>query len=161
MAKSVKEERVRKSKSEKKDKNNEKKIKTEDYQIRKMTSSESNSKAKPMCTEKATKLVYSLLSLAKKNRVLKIGINESIKKLNKGDADLIILAGDTAPFAIIEPVVHLCENKNRTFYFVPDVVSLGKACGLSRPVAACTVMYSDTPALRKLVSEIRDLMSNA
>lgn len=119
-----------------------------------------NPKATPLCPDRVAKKVYDLIAQAKRNRVLKIGVNEVIKKLNKGDAELIFIAGDAKPFAIVEPIVHLCENKNRTFYFVASVSALGKACGLTRPGAACAIIYSETPLIKKLIGEIRDLMSN-
>lgn len=119
-----------------------------------------HAKAKPLCPSEVTKKVYELLSLAKKNRSLKIGVNETIKKLNKGDADLVFLGGNALPFAIVEPLVVLCENKNRTFYFLPSTSAMGKACGLSRPVAACTVVYSEDSTIRKLINEIREQMIN-
>ncbi|KAI5170872.1 U4/U6 small nuclear ribonucleoprotein SNU13 [Nematocida sp. LUAm3] len=120
-----------------------------------------NQKAQPLCEDKSLKTLYSAITLSKNSKELRIGINETIKKLNKGDADIVVLAGDARPFAIVEPVVHLCENKNRTFYFVESSRALGKACGLTRPVAACTLMYSENPGIRKLIGELRSLMSNA
>ncbi|KAI5189148.1 U4/U6 small nuclear ribonucleoprotein SNU13 [Nematocida minor] len=117
-------------------------------------------KAKPLCPSDVTKKVYELIGLAKKNGSLKIGVNETIKKLNKGDADLVLLGGNALPFAIVEPLVVLCENKNRTFLFLPSVSAMGKACGLPRPVAACTVVYSEDSSIRKLINEIREQMIN-
>lgn len=118
-----------------------------------------NSKARPLCKDRTEKQVYDLLGLAKANKALRIGANEVIKKLNKGDAELVFLAGDTKPFAIIEPIIHLCENKNRTFFFVPCARYLGKACGLTRPVAACAVIFSEQPAIKKAADKIREMMS--
>ncbi|KAH9386671.1 U4/U6 small nuclear ribonucleoprotein SNU13 [Nematocida major] len=123
-------------------------------------SEKTHPKAKPLCPANVTKKVYELVGLAKKNRTLKIGVNETIKKLNKGDADLVLLGGNALPFAIVEPLVVLCENKNRTFFFLPSISALGKACGLSRPVAACTIVYSEDSSIRKLIGEIREQMVN-
>ncbi|KAI5181688.1 U4/U6 small nuclear ribonucleoprotein SNU13 [Nematocida sp. AWRm80] len=141
----------REEKREERKEKKEKKPKTEKQ-------TDLNPKAKPMCTEKVTKKVYDLLVTAKNNKILKVGVNEVIKKLNKGDADLVIIAGSSKPFAIVEPIMHLCENKNRTFYFVPSTTALGKACGLSRPVAACVIMYSEQGTINKTINEIRNLM---
>lgn len=149
--------RQKKSSSKKENKSTEKKEKKEK---RSEKSEKVHPKAKPMCPSNITKKVYELLGLAKKNRTLKIGVNETIKKLNKGDADLVFLGGDALPFAIVEPLVVLCENKNRTFLFLPSISGMGKACGLQRPVAACTVVYSDDSSIRKLISEIREQMIN-
>ncbi|EHY64461.1 U4/U6 small nuclear ribonucleoprotein SNU13 [Nematocida ausubeli] len=138
-----------------KSKKEERQDKTDDKKVEKV-----HPKAKPLCPSAVTKKVYDLVSLAKKNRTLKIGVNETIKKLNKGDAELVLLGGNALPFAIVEPLVVLCENKNRTFFFVPSVSALGKACGLSRPVAACTIVYSEDSNITRLINEIREQMIN-
>ncbi|KAI5191963.1 U4/U6 small nuclear ribonucleoprotein SNU13 [Nematocida sp. AWRm77] len=151
-------ERKSKRKAEK-DEKVEKSKKAEKSE-KKPSTSKVNPKASPLCPDRITKKVYDLVAQAKRNKVLKIGVNEVIKKLNKGDAELIFIAGDAKPFAIVEPIVHLCENKNRTFYFVSSASSLGKACGLTRPGAACAIIYSENPLVKKLTGEIRDLMSN-
>ncbi|OAG32000.1 U4/U6 small nuclear ribonucleoprotein SNU13 [Nematocida displodere] len=151
---------AKKERSEKKESSKTSKTPKTEEKTSKAPAAKANPKATPLCTDKVTKKVYSLIALAKSNGLLKIGVNEVIKRLNKGDAELVFLAGDAKPFAIVEPIVHLCENKNRTFYFVPSTSSLGKACGLTRPVAGCVVMYSEQSSITKLVSEIRDQMSN-
>lgn len=117
-------------------------------------------KARPLCSEKIAGTLYDAISVASNNSVLKIGANEVIKSLNKGTADMVILAGNTKPFAIIEPLMGLCEDKNRSYYFVKSTSALGKACGLSRPVAACSILYTEQASLKKLLNEIRDKMQN-
>jgi len=121
---------------------------------------DTNPKATPMMNDRIAKKAYEVIALAKKSKSLKLGANEVIKNLQKGDIELIFIAGNVKPFAIIEPIMYHCETKNRTFYFVPSAAALGKACELSRPVAACAIIYSENPAIRKLCSEIRETMSS-
>eukprot|EP00954_Amorphochlora_amoebiformis_P030788 1395208-Amorphochlora_amoeboformis.AAC.2 len=73
------------------------------------------------------------------------------KALNRGSADLIILAGnriskiqylvvldpvltrqpaDTTPLAILLHLPLLCEDKNVPYVFIPSKAGLGRACGI-------------------------------
>ncbi|CAI4215768.1 unnamed protein product, partial [Parascedosporium putredinis] len=45
-------------------------------------------------------------------RQLKKGANEATKSLNRGVSELIILAADTSPLAIVLHLPVLCEDKN-------------------------------------------------
>ena len=45
-------------------------------------------------------------------RQLKKGANEATKSLNRGVSELVVLAADTAPLAIILHLPVLCEDKN-------------------------------------------------
>lgn len=45
-------------------------------------------------------------------RQLKKGANEATKTLNRGISEIIILAADTAPLAILMHLPLLCEDKN-------------------------------------------------
>lgn len=45
-------------------------------------------------------------------RQLKKGANEATKSLNRGVSELVVLAADTSPLAIILHLPVLCEDKN-------------------------------------------------
>lgn len=120
------------------------------------TEKEQPSKAHPVSSPKVSKMLYELIEVALNNKLLKRGANEVIKSLDKGKAEIVILAADTQPFAIIEPVVGLCEDKNVNYFFTPSLSSLGKACGVERPVTACCVLYSEQSFIKKMVNEIRN-----
>ena len=49
---------------------------------------------------------------------MKKGANETTKALNRGCADLIILAADTEPLEIILHLPLLCEDKNVPYVYV-------------------------------------------
>lgn len=56
------------------------------------------------------------------------------KTLNRGTSEIIILAADTAPLAILLHLPLLCEDKNVPYVYVPSKTALGRACGVSRAV---------------------------
>jgi len=87
---------------------------------------------------------------------LKKGANEATKTLNRGITDLIVMAADTEPLEILLHLPLLCEDKNTPYVFVPSKVALGRACGVSRPVIACSVLSNDTSQLKDQVDAVRD-----
>lgn len=55
-----------------------------------------------------------------------------LQALNRGQADMIVMAGDTQPIEILLHIPLLCEDKNVPYVFVPSKAALGRACGVSR-----------------------------
>jgi U4/U6 small nuclear ribonucleoprotein SNU13 len=49
------------------------------------------------------------------------------------------MAADAKPLEIILHLLLLCEDKNVPYVFVLSKQALGQACGVSRPVIACSV----------------------
>lgn len=60
------------------------------------------------------------------------GANEATKTLNRGVSEIIVLAADTSPLAIVLHLPLLCEDKNVPYVYVPSKTALGRACGVSR-----------------------------
>ena len=102
---------------------------------------------------------------------MKKGANESTKALNRGLADLVILAADTEPLEIILHLPLLCEDKvsknalklilTRSFQNVPYVyvakqADLGRACGVSRNIVACTILRNPDGALASKINTMKD-----
>jgi U4/U6 small nuclear ribonucleoprotein SNU13 len=87
---------------------------------------------------------------------LKKGANEATKTLNRGIADLIILAADTEPLAILLHLPLLCEDKNVPYVYVPSKQALGRACGVSRPVIAASILSSESSQLKGQITSAKD-----
>ena len=84
------------------------------------------------------------------------------KTLNRGTSEIIILAADTAPLAILLHLPLLCEDKNVPYVYVPSKTALGRACGVSRAVIACSVTTNEAsdlmPQIRELKNKVERLM---
>lgn len=48
------------------------------------------------------------------------GANEATKTLNRGISEVIVLAADTSPLAILLHLPLLCEDKNVPYVYVPS-----------------------------------------
>jgi len=76
-----------------------------------MSSDKSVSKAFPLASPALTNTILDLVQQANNYKQIKKGANEATKTLNRGIADLIILAADTEPLAILLHLPLLCEDK--------------------------------------------------
>ena len=66
-----------------------------------------------MADAKLTNKVVDLVKQAALQKQLKKGANESTKALNRGIAELVIMAADTEPLEILLHLPLLCEDKVR------------------------------------------------
>lgn len=89
-------------------------------------------------------------------RQAKKGANEATKTLNRGIAEVIVLAADTTPLAILLHLPLLCEDKNVPYVYVPSKMALGRACGVSRPVIATSITTNEASDLMGQIRSIKD-----
>lgn len=116
----------------------------------------STSKAFPLADASLTTTILDIVTQANNYKQLKKGANEATKTLNRGITDLIILAADTEPLAILLHLPLLCEDKNVPYVFVPSRAALGRACGVSRSVIACSILSNDQSQIKSQVQALKD-----
>lgn len=78
------------------------------------------------------------------------------KTLKRGTSELIVLASDTVPLAILLYLPRLCEDKNVPFVYVKSKIALGRACGISRPVIAVSITTNEASDLTARIKSMRD-----
>jgi U4/U6 small nuclear ribonucleoprotein SNU13 len=115
-------------------------------------------KAFPLADKQLAENLLDLVRQANDYKQLKKGANESIKALNRGIAQFIILAADIEPLSLVLPLPLICEDKNVPYVFVSSKAALGRACNVSRPVIACAILGGETHKsdLDMLVRKRRD-----
>jgi U4/U6 small nuclear ribonucleoprotein SNU13 len=114
------------------------------------------SRAWPKADNQVTKKVLDLLNQAVNYRQVKKGANETTKSLNRGVAELVILAADTEPLEIVLHLPLLCEDKNVPYVYVPSQADLGKACGVSRNIIAAVILHLPESQLQTQINEMKD-----
>eukprot|EP01053_Blabericola_migrator_P004334 Blabericola_migrator_1__4333@NODE_2330_length_2927_cov_7_248601_g1460_i0_p2_GENE_NODE_2330_length_2927_cov_7_248601_g1460_i0NODE_2330_length_2927_cov_7_248601_g1460_i0_p2_ORF_typecomplete_len130_score17_55Ribosomal_L7Ae/PF01248_26/3_1e23DUF1024/PF06260_12/0_16_NODE_2330_length_2927_cov_7_248601_g1460_i024702859 len=112
-------------------------------------------KAYPLADGDLTARILKVCNEASNYDQVKRGVNETLKALHKSVADVVVLAADATPIDIILPVPPLCESKNVLYVFVPLKSMLGRACGVSRPVACAVITHRENSALEPQVVELR------
>lgn len=66
------------------------------------------------------------------------------------------MAADAEPLEILLHLPLLCEDKNVPYVFVASKVALGRACGVSRAVIACSVTTNEGSELKAQIISLRN-----
>jgi large subunit ribosomal protein L7Ae len=101
--------------------------------------------------------VYQLVELSSDTGRVARGTNEVTKKVERGEAALVIMAEDVAPPEIVAHLPILCEEKNIAFAYVPSKQELGVVSGLKKPTASVAVQ--DAGTAKAMLSEIVDAVN--
>mmetsp|Transcript_20748 Transcript_20748/g.30892 ORF Transcript_20748/g.30892 Transcript_20748/m.30892 type:complete len:130 (+) Transcript_20748:112-501(+) len=117
---------------------------------------EVNPKAYPLAKEDMTSTILNVVQQAANYKQLKKGANEATKTLNRGTAELIVLAADAEPLEILLHLPLVCEDKNVPYVFVKSKTALGRACGVSRPVISCSITSKEGSQLNTQITGLKD-----
>ncbi|KAL6506841.1 RNA binding protein snu13 [Orobanche hederae] len=121
-----------------------------------MTGEAVNPKAYPLADTKLTITIHDVVAQACESKQLKKGANEATKTLNRGISEFIVMAADTEPIEILLHLPLLAEDKNVPYVFVPSKQALGRACGVTRPVIACSVTTNEGSQLKAQIQNLKD-----
>ncbi|KAI9838171.1 MAG: RNA binding protein snu13 [Thelocarpon superellum] len=110
----------------------------------------------PVADQALSQEILDIVQQASHYRQLKKGANEATKTLNRGMAEIIVLAADTSPLAILLHLPLLCEDKNVPYVYVPSKTALGRACGVSRAVIAASITSNEASDLMGQIQALKD-----
>ncbi|ADM11804.1 rRNA processing protein [Encephalitozoon intestinalis ATCC 50506] len=102
--------------------------------------------------------ILKLIQGATRSKNVRKGINESTKCLNKGTALLVVIACDAEPQEITAFLPIICEDKGVPFVHIPSKSALGVACGIHRPIAACTIYLPKGSESLRLEEKIKEAL---
>ncbi|KAK8189106.1 putative snRNP and snoRNP protein [Phyllosticta capitalensis] len=119
-------------------------------------SAQDTSAAWPVADASLSQEILDLVQQCSHYRQLKKGANEATKTLNRGVAEVIVLAADTSPLAILLHLPLLCEDKNVPYVYVPSKMALGRACGVSRAVIAASITTNEASDLMGQIRSLKD-----
>ncbi|KAH0910499.1 hypothetical protein HID58_033820 [Brassica napus] len=123
---------------------------------RKMTVEAVNPKAYPLADSQLAITILDLVQQATNYKQLKKGANEATKTLNRGISEFVVMAADAEPLEILLHLPLLAEDKNVPYVFVPSKQALGRACGVTRPVIACSVTSNEASQLKSQIQQLKD-----
>ncbi|XP_025191263.1 NHP2-like protein 1 homolog [Melanaphis sacchari] len=115
-------------------------------------------KPDPLADQQMTKQILRLIRQALNCNQLFVGANEATKALNRGTAEFVVCAADAEPLAFLLKLILLCKDENIPYIFIGSKQALGRACGVSRPVIACSISSFTTEEISQLESELLELM---
>src|SRR3989338_4415591 len=116
---------------------------------------EISDKAYPLADGKLSQELLELVQNAAHAKQIKKGANEATKALNRGKAELIVMAGDSNPIEILLHLPLLCEDKNVPYVFVSSKAALGRAAGVSRNVIALAILENDRSGLKNTIDKVK------
>ncbi|PSN59423.1 L30e-like protein [Corynespora cassiicola Philippines] len=114
------------------------------------------SAAWPLADAALSQEILDLVQQSTHYRQIKKGANEATKTLNRGISEIVVLAADTTPLAIILHLPLLCEDKNVPYVYVPSKMALGRACGVARPVIAASITTNEASDLMTQIRSLKD-----
>ena len=100
------------------------------------------------------------LEVARDTGTVKKGTNETTKAIERGNADLVVVAEDVQPEEIVMHIPELADEKGVPFLFVDSQDDVGHAAGLEVGSAAAAVVDSgeasdDVEDIADKVEELR------
>ena len=140
------------SKKEKKEKKKEEKEEKNESEDEK---EEVDERIFPLASKSIQKEIFNVITKASQLKKIKKGANESTKTLNRGISDLIVIAADVKPLEIVLHLPLLCEDKNVPYVFVESQKLLGRACGVSRPVIAASILSNTSDELKNTITKLK------
>jgi len=84
--------------------------------------------------------VLELIEIARDTGKIKKGANEATKAIEKGEAKLVVYAGDVSPKEIVMHLPLLCKEKNVACFEIKSKEGLGAAAGLGVGTAAVAIV---------------------
>lgn len=102
---------------------------------------------------------YEIVEAARDTGKVRRGTNEVTKLVERGEAQLVILAEDVQPPEILAHMPLLCEERNVIYAYVPSKAELGNAVGLEKPTASVAILDAGKakPALESFAEQIKQL----
>jgi len=99
------------------------------------------------------------LEAVKESGVIRKGVNETTKAIERGIAKLVVFATDVQPPEIIMHIPALCNEKKVAYITVPSKEELGKAVGIEVSTAAVAVVEEGKAKkqVEDLVERIKEL----
>ncbi len=80
-----------------------------------------------------------VIEAAKNSNGVRKGTNETTKAIERGEAKLVVIAGDVDPEEIVMHLPAICEEHKIPYAYVNAKADLGKAAGLGVGTAAIAV----------------------
>lgn len=110
-------------------------------------------------TKELSDKILQIVEIARNTGKLRRGTNETTKAIEKGNAQLVVIAEDVEPEEIVMHLPALCEEKKIPYVYVPSKVELGRAAGIDVASASIAVVEpgEGKEQLKEIVKNIEKL----
>ncbi len=101
---------------------------------------------------------YEAVELARDTGEVRKGTNEVTKVVERGDADLVVMAEDVKPPEILAHLPLLCEEREVPFAYVPTQQELGAAAGLN--TSSASVAVTDPGKGEQMIDDLKESLED-
>lgn len=103
--------------------------------------------------------ILQTMEMAKNTGKVRKGMNETTKAVERGIAQLVVIANDVEPEEIVMHLPVLCEEKNIPYVYVPSKQELGRSVGINVATAAACIVEpgSGKENLAEIIEGIKNL----
>lgn len=107
--------------------------------------------------------VLQLVEIAKNTGKLRKGTNETTKAVEKGNAQIVVIAQDVDPEEIVMHLPALCDEKKVPYIYVSRKTDLGRSAGLDVGCAAIAVAEAGEgkDLLKEITKSVEQLQAKA
>jgi large subunit ribosomal protein L7Ae len=98
--------------------------------------------------------VLQAVEAAKNTGKIRKGTNETTKAVEKGIAQLVVIAEDVEPEEIVMHLPTLCDEKKIYYVYVPSKLELGRAAGID--VSSAAIAITEPGEAKELLKEITE-----
>ncbi|MDY6773792.1 MAG: 50S ribosomal protein L7Ae [Candidatus Nanohaloarchaea archaeon] len=109
--------------------------------------------------ESLAETTYNAVEKARDTGSIRKGANEVTKAVERGNAELVVLAEDVEPPEIVMHLPALCSEKGIPYTFVPEKEELGLAAGLEVQTSAVAVTEASSAEddVEDIASKVEEL----
>lgn len=103
--------------------------------------------------------VLQTLEVAKNTGKIRKGMNETTKVVERGIAQLVVIAKDVEPEEIVMHLPILCDEKKIPYVYVPSKQELGRSVGIDVACAAVAIVEpgDGKESLKEIVARIEEI----
>ncbi len=101
---------------------------------------------------------YEAVEIARDTGEVRKGTNEVTKQVERGEAELAVLAEDVNPPEILAHMPLLCEEKDVSYSYVPSQKELGAAAGIDATSASVAIV--DPGDGEQMVKDLKSKLEN-
>jgi ribosomal protein eL8 len=103
--------------------------------------------------------ILQTLEVAKNSGKIRKGMNETTKAVERGIAQLVVIAKDVEPAEIVMHLPVLCDEKKIPYVFIPSKQELGRSVGIDVACAAVSIVEPGEAkdSLKEIIRRIEDL----
>ena len=113
-------------------------------------------RAHPLADLPLTSKIFDLLQILQKSKRVIKGINETLKAISKDEVEIVIMASNASPLAILAPFSTLCEERSISYIYTVSAAALGRASGIKRPVVCCCIKKGEGINEQNQIDALKD-----